>query len=141
MYIDSAYLAKFYLNEPDSAPVRQAIAAAATRVTSAWAMAEVTCTFHRKVREGMIDGSHCSQLIDAFGEDVETEVWMLIPITQRILLRLTAALKSLPDRAFVRAGDALHLTTAMDTGEREIWSNDRHLLAAAPYFGLIGRSA
>jgi hypothetical protein len=32
------------------------------------------------------------------------------------------------------------LTTARDAGELEIWTNDRHMLAAAPHFGLKGRS-
>ena len=30
---------------------------------------------------------------------------------------------------------------AQEIGEREIWTNDRHMPAAAPYFGLTGRSA
>jgi predicted nucleic acid-binding protein len=41
----------------------------------------------------------------------------------------------------VRAGDAIHTATALETGETEIWTNDRHLLAAVAHFGLAGRSA
>ena len=33
-----------------------------------------------------------------------------------------------------------HLVTAADSGFTEIWTNDRHMLAAAPHFGLAGRS-
>ncbi len=40
-----------------------------------------------------------------------------------------------------RAGDAIHTATALETGETEIWTNDRHLLAAVAHFGLAGRSA
>ena len=141
MYIDSAYIAKFYLNETDSAPVREAIAAAGSRVTSAWAVAEVTCTFHRKVREKMLADWQARELIEAFREHVQAELWTLVPVTERLLLNLAAQMKSLPQNAFVRAGDAMHLVTASDLGETEIWTNDRHLLAAAPYFGLTGRSA
>jgi hypothetical protein len=36
--------------------------------------------------------------------------------------------------------DALHLVTAADSGFVEVWTNDRHMLAAAPHFGLVGRS-
>jgi len=32
------------------------------------------------------------------------------------------------------------LVTAADSGFREVWTNDRHMLAAAPYFELAGRS-
>lgn len=41
----------------------------------------------------------------------------------------------------LRAGDASHTATALETGEAEIWTNDRHLLAAVAHFGLAGRSA
>jgi predicted nucleic acid-binding protein len=41
----------------------------------------------------------------------------------------------------LRAGDAIHTATALKTGETEIWTNDRHLLAAVAHFGLAGRSA
>ena len=40
----------------------------------------------------------------------------------------------------LRAGDAIHTATALETGETEIWINDRHLLAAVAHFGLAGRS-
>jgi predicted nucleic acid-binding protein len=41
----------------------------------------------------------------------------------------------------LRAGDAIHIATALEVGEPEIWTNDRHLLAAAAHFGIVGRSA
>ena len=39
------------------------------------------------------------------------------------------------------SGDAVHLATALEIGELEVWTSDRHMLAAAPHFGLIGRTA
>jgi predicted nucleic acid-binding protein len=48
--------------------------------------------------------------------------------------------EDLPASIHLRAGDAIHLAAAQDAGLSEIWSNDRHLLKAAPSFGLQGRS-
>ena len=47
---------------------------------------------------------------------------------------------SAPLQIFLRTADAVHLATAQELGERDVWTNDRHMLAAAPYFGLTGRS-
>jgi hypothetical protein len=46
----------------------------------------------------------------------------------------------LPADCFLRSGDALHLTPAIDAGFQEIWTNDRHLLGAASRVGIRGRS-
>jgi predicted nucleic acid-binding protein len=61
-----------------------------------------------------------------------------MPVTES-LLRKTAWLA--PADVPLPAGDAIHTATALETGETEIWTNDRHLLAAVAHFGLAGRSA
>lgn len=141
MYFDSAYIAKVYLNESDSARVRALLNRADSVVSSLWAFCEVACVFHRQLREGWLSSEQHRELSVIFSEHVEAGVWTLIPVTERILKRAVALVSALPPGVFVRAGDAVHLTTAQDLGEREIWTNDRHMLAAAPLFGLSGRSA
>ena len=141
MYLDSAYIAKVYLNEPDSPRVRALLTNADAVVSSLWALNEVTCVFHRQLREGWITPAQHQELVHAFLKHVETSVWTLIPITAEILQRAVTQVSALPPDVFIRAGDAIHLATARDLRELEIWTNDRHLLAAAPFFGLNGRSA
>jgi hypothetical protein len=49
-------------------------------------------------------------------------------------------LAALPLDVACRAADALHFTCVVEEGFGEIYSNDRHLLAAAAYFGLTGEA-
>jgi predicted nucleic acid-binding protein len=140
MYLDSAYVAKFYVNEPDAAAVRKLIRGAANVCSSSWALLEVTSVFHRHVREGSLTVAQGRELMDAFGGHVESDLWNLIPVSDALLRRAVTLIRGLPRNVPLRAGDAIHLATALDVGEPEIWTNDRHLLAAAAQFGIAGRS-
>ena len=54
-----------------------------------------------------------------------------LPTTQPEPDRKTATLiSSPPPDVPTGAGDAIHTATALETGETEIWTNDRDLLAA-----------
>ncbi len=48
------------------------------------------------------------------------------------------AYRAAPATTFLRAADALRLACAADHGHHEVYSHDRHFLAAAPHFGLRG---
>jgi predicted nucleic acid-binding protein len=61
-------------------------------------------------------------------------------VNEALLRRTSALLIAAPSTLFVRTADAVHLVTAQEAGEQEIWTNDRHMLAAAGYFGVAGRS-
>jgi predicted nucleic acid-binding protein len=140
MYLDSAYIAKFYVNEPDAAAVRKLIRQAPHTCSSSWALLEVACVFHRHMREGSLTNQQGTELIDLFRAHVETNIWNFLPVTDTILRTTATLVRGLPASIPLRAGDAIHIATAVDAGEPEIWTNDRHLLAAATYFGLAGRS-
>jgi hypothetical protein len=77
---------------------------------------------------------------DQFQQDLRDETWLLIPVTGAILSQVELAVRTLPKEVFLRAGDAVHIVSAADAGFNEIWTNDRHLLSAAPHFGLKGRT-
>ena len=140
MYLDSAYVAKYYVNERDAISVRKLIRRASHICSSSWALVEVTCVFHRHVREGSLTTAQGHELIDLFRSHVEADLWNFIPVTDALLRRTATLIRALPSDVPLRAGDAIHVATALDAGETEIWTNDRHLLAAAIYFGLAGKS-
>lgn len=140
MYLDSAYIAKYYVSEVDSAAIRSLLAGRRPLISSVVCVAEVTCVFHRHAREGRISLGKARDLTTDFLQDVASKFWTLVPITDLLLHRVAFQVSAAPVTLFLRAADALHLTTAQTQGETEIWTNDRHLLAAAPHFGLAGRT-
>ena len=140
MYLDSAYIAKFYVNESDSRAVRELIGGADSLVSSAWAMGEVSCVFHRLMRENKLTQRQFRELLDAFLRHAGQDVWTFLPVTSRTLQKVAALVRAAPAGVYLRAGDAVHLAAAMGAEEHEIWTNDRHLLRAAEHFGLSGRS-
>jgi predicted nucleic acid-binding protein len=103
-------------------------------------IAEFACTLHRGVREKVITRDHAAYLRQTFSGDSSQGVVQLIPISEGILRAVEATVTRMPETVFLRAGDAVHLASAQLEGFAEIWSNDRHMLKAAPHFGITGRS-
>lgn len=138
LYFDSAYIAKCYLPEAGHGEVC-ALATRAGRICSAAiARLEVVAVFHRKLREHAISAAVHRELHRQFTEDISRGVWHLLPATDSLLAKAQTSFETLPPAVFLRSADCLHLTSARDAGFAEIYSNDRHLLAAAPRFGLKG---
>ncbi|MBC8166210.1 MAG: type II toxin-antitoxin system VapC family toxin [Bryobacteraceae bacterium] len=140
MYLDSAYIAKYYVNEPDASAVRKLIRRATYVCSSSWAVVEVTCVFHRHVRERSLSIEQGRELTDVFRHHVESNLWNLKPVTNGLLRKTATLVRGLHTDVPLRAGDAIHLSTALEEGETEIWTNDRRLLEAATHFGISGRS-
>jgi predicted nucleic acid-binding protein len=140
VYLDTCYIAKFYLNEPDSLGVRELVRRADRIRSSVWALAEFYAVLHRRVREGVASAEEVGDLACRFSEHAHDGLWNFIPVTEALLRRAGILMISAPREIFLRTADAVHLATAQETGEHEVWTNDRHVLAAAPYFGLTGRS-
>jgi predicted nucleic acid-binding protein len=139
VYFDSAYIAKCYLPETDGPEVRALARSASGLCSSALSIAELACVFHRQAREGRIPAESIAAIRQQFQEDLEQEVWSLVPVTDRLLRLVERLIRGLPPSCLLRAGDAIHLATAIDAGFREIWTNDRRLLEAAEAAGLRGR--
>jgi predicted nucleic acid-binding protein len=110
---------KCYLNETDSAAVRELAGSANNINSSSLCIAELACALHRKVREGSLEQKAATKLADFFLDELLT--------------------RSLPKSTPIRAANAIHILSAVEAGFHEIWTNDRHLLAATAHFGLKGR--
>ena len=140
MYLDTSYIAKFYFNEPESQRVRELVRSAEAIHSSLWALAEFHGVIHRRLREGSLSADDGHELSSRFYLHVQEGLWKLIPVHEALLRRTSALIVSAPPNLFIRTADAVHLATAYETGERDVWTNDRHMLASASYFGLAGRS-
>ena len=138
IYFDSAYVAKFYLNEPGHELVRACAISAGDVATCELALAEVTAVFHRKLREGFLTPAEAEIFFAEFDRDVQQGLWNLLPLNSELLEQVAAAYRTLPETVYLRSADALHLICARENGFAEIHTNDRHLLAAAAHFGLKG---
>jgi len=101
---------------------------------------EFHAVLHRHVREGFISERDRATLAKRFADHTAARLWIVVPLSETLLERSSAMLLSAPRGLFLRTADALHLTTAQHIGAKEVWTNDRHMLAAAPHFGLAGRS-
>jgi uncharacterized protein len=140
VYFDTCYIAKFYFNEPESPRIRELVREADVIYSSLWAFAEFHAVLHRRFREGASSPGETRDLGSRFSRHIQDGLWNLIPVNEALLRRTSALIVSAPRDIFLRTADAVHLTTAQEAGERDVWTSDRHMLAAATYFGLAGRS-
>jgi predicted nucleic acid-binding protein len=141
MYLDSAYIVKLYLNEWDSQAVRERVRSADSLISSAWSIGEVTCAFHRHLRQGELSPPQFQQLLRVFHDHIERGILTLVPVSEQLLRRVSLRMGAIPPQVYLRTGDAVQLASAQEVGELEVWTSDRHMLVAASYFGLTGRKA
>jgi len=137
IFFDTTYLVRLYLDENGSDSVREL--ASTLPVASSWhAQAEMLCTFHRAFREGRLDHEGYQAQREQFFCDQAASAFTWLSLSEATLGCLNDTLASPSAKAFLRAADALHLACAVEHGFKEVYSNDRHFLAAAPLFGLRG---
>jgi predicted nucleic acid-binding protein len=141
VYFDTAYVAKCYVNEADSRRVRAVLRGGGGGHSSALCRPELAAVLLRHVREDALTSGQATRLHADFLADIDRGVWTLLSLSEAFLERAAARVLALEPDTFVRAADAIHLWAASEAGFGEIWSSDRRLLAAAPAFGLRGRTA
>jgi predicted nucleic acid-binding protein len=138
LYFDTSYLVRLYLEDNGFEAVRK-LAAEAPALASAWhAQVETIAALHRAYREGRFNAEQYLLALNQFKEEQHSSHFLWCALTDKVQARLERAFQSAPPSPFLRSADALHLACAAEHGFKEVYSNDRHFLAAAPYFGLKG---
>lgn len=137
-YYDANYLFKLQCVENGTSEVRAHAATVNILCIAAHGRAEYASAAFRKVREGAATSSDYQLAIAQVKADESTGNLKFLPLTEAILDRVELAFATAPATTYLRAADALHLATASEHGFTEIHSNDKHLLAAASLFGLVG---
>lgn len=135
-YFDSSYIAKFYLDEPDSDAVRRLAESLGQVRCSVVGQVEVAAVFHRKLRENAFDARAFREVVAQFDDDCDQRLWTWLPLTADLAARAAAAFARLPRTVYLRAADALHLICAREHGLEKIYTNERHMAAAARHFRL-----
>ncbi len=133
-YLDSGYIAKFYVDEPDSPSVRRLAESLGEVHCAALGRAEVSAALHRKLREGVFAETAFREVIAQFEDDCSRGLWMWIPVTAAVLTSTVAVIRRAPKSVFLRAADAIHLACARESGFTEVYTGDRHMTVAAPHF-------
>ena len=139
IYFDTAYILKCYVKEIGWEQVR-ALACEHDRIAcSVHGRLELHAAFHRKLREGELTERQLDIIRRQLSVDESVRVWRWIPLSATIMNAVVDTFAGLSEDVFLRTGDAVHLVSAREFGCAAVYSNDRHLLAAAPHVGLTGR--
>ena len=136
-YFDTSYLVRCYLEDTGWEAVR-ALAEEEPVACCSLGLAEAAAALHRKLREGLLTAEQHAEVALQFRDDCESGLWQWLPIGDTLTNATAEKLRTLPSTVFIRGADALHLLCAAENGFKEVFSHDRHFLAAAPHFGLTG---
>ena len=139
IYFDTSYLVRLYFEDEGFTVVRE-LATANQIACAVHGQAEILSAFHRKFREDLLTPKAYQARLDQFEADREAGAFHWLPAGLEVLERVRTAYAGLPKTVYLRGADALHLATAAAHGFKVVYSNDAHLLAAAPHFKLKGRN-
>ncbi|TSA33407.1 MAG: PIN domain-containing protein [Verrucomicrobiaceae bacterium] len=138
LYFDSNYLFRLYSTEAGYEQV-QALADQSDGIAiTSWARAEFASILLCKRRESAFSPQTAEEVLLQFEDDLTTGAVTLLAVDDAVMRHLETTLRTAPASTFLRATDALHLACAAHHGFTEVYSRDRHFLAAAALFGLRG---
>jgi uncharacterized protein len=139
IYLDTSYIAKCYLHEPGTDIVLGWLQGKSGLSCCLHGRLELLSAFKRHVREGRLTEKLFRASLRLLEKDEKAGIWDWIPASAELIHEACKQVASLRSNIPVRAADALHLVCAAENGFTSIYSHDRHMLAAAEYFGLEGK--
>jgi len=128
------------LREPGSELVREHAREAGRIACCEIGKVELAAVFHRHLREKRLNARQYGVVVRQFASDLDQGIWTWLPLTSPISTLAQKRYDGLSAKVFLRAADAIHLSCATENGFNEIFTNDRHMLAACAPFGLDGRN-
>jgi len=137
IYCDTSYLVRLYLAETGHEAVRE-LCSKDRAASAGHALGEVPAALHRAFRDGRLAPGIFQACVEQFQNDCAAEAYLWLPVEAALFASMAGRYAKLPQNTFLRSADALHLACAAEHGFKEVYSNDRHFLAAAPLFGLRG---
>jgi predicted nucleic acid-binding protein len=100
----------------------------------------LAAVFHRHLREERLDARQYGVVMRQFASDLDQGLWEWLPLNPVTLTASRQCYEKLSPKFFLRSADAMHLSCAAGNGFEQVFTNDRHMLAACPAFGLDGRN-
>lgn len=139
-YLDTSFVAPYYLLEPSSPGVEAAItgSAAGSLALSEWTIVEFASLLARKRRMGELGAGLLARVKSRFDEDADTRFDVLTP--QSADYSLASRLLLQDPGLGLRGPDGLHLAIAANR-RMELYSLDRKLIGAATAFGIPATDA
>ena len=139
IYLDSSYLVKLYIREHGSEQVESWLSAQSAQVVCCLhGRLELVAALKRQQRQSRLNEAHLRAIVKRLEQEEKTGAIRWLPINPLLMESACAQMQKIAPSIFLRTADALHLACAADAGLKAIYSHDRHLLAAAPHFGLKG---
>src|SRR5215211_3545192 len=102
---------------------------------------QIFSAVHRRLRERHLSARDAAAVWKQFETDEHSGLWHWLAVTENVVRRACITFEKLEPTVFLRASDALHLACAAENQFSAVYSGDRILLEAAPFFGLEGLSA
>lgn len=140
IYLDANYIVKCYLREAGSVEVLRLVQKSTGRSSALHGRAEFYSAVHRRLREKHLSARDAAGVWRQFETDERSGLWHWLAVTENVVRRACVAFEKLEPTVFLRASDALHLACAAENQFSTVYSGDRILLEAAPFFGLEGLS-